>query len=89
MTNPQKPITVEAGDLRRAAALTVHYGRSNDDGVKAVFAETAEAQRVMQLILAMLQMNDEIVPLLYTPDGLAILSRHVLRLAGMEQEGDA
>ena len=86
MTNPKPPVTLEAGDLRRAAALTVHYGRSNEDGVKALFRETAEQGRVMQLILAMLALNDEVVPLLYTDAGLTILSAHVMRLAGLEEE---
>lgn len=80
------PTQVEAGDLRRAAALIVHYGRGNEDGVKALFAETSTVQRPVPLILAILALTDEIVPAIYSEAGMQIVSQHVIRLAGMEDD---
>lgn len=81
MTNLQ----VEAADLRRAAALIVHYGRNNEDGVKAIIAETSDAKRPVPLILALLTLTDQVVPALYTDLGMSLLSAHILKLAGIEE----
>lgn len=85
MTN-NDPLQPNADDARRAAALTVHYGRGNEDGVKALIAETAEEGRAMQLIFSLLALTDEVMPAIYTREGLQIMSSHVVRLAGMAED---
>lgn len=80
------PAQINPADARRATALVVHYGRNDEEGVKAVLAEVAEVGRAMQLVFALLALNEEIMPALYTPAGLDLMSRHVLRLAGIDEE---
>ena len=46
-----------AGDNRRAAALTVHYGRGDTAGVNAVMEETVGADRVTALYLAVMDLH--------------------------------
>lgn len=78
MTNPA------AGDCRRAAALVAHHGNNNVDGINAVLQEAAEADRVTQLFLAILDLYQTIVPALYTKLGMQALSQTVLDIANRE-----
>lgn len=80
-------VKLTPGDLRRAAALVVHYGQDSPQGVAAILEETAEENRAAALVLAIVSMYDEIVPAIHTDTGLQILSRHVMQLAGFEEEG--
>lgn len=84
MTN--NPAQISAADARRASALTVHFGRGDGDGVEAVLAEVAEEKRTMQLVFALLHLNNEVMPAIYTDAGLDLMSRHVLTLAGMDEQ---
>lgn len=86
MTDPVD-VTPTPGDVRRAAALMVHHGRQDQDGLRAVVAEIAESKRVLPAMLALITLTEEVVPLLYTVDGMDLLSRHVIRLAGLEFDG--
>ena len=45
MANAAAAITTDAGDNRRAATLTVHYGRGDTAGVNAVLEETIAGGR--------------------------------------------
>lgn len=74
--------TISTGDHRRAGTLTVHYGRGDAEGVNTVLAETLEADRVMQLITAVMYLHAYAASILYTPDGLACLTQMVHTLAG-------
>lgn len=75
MTNPT------AGDQRRATALAVHYGHDRLDGVNAIIAEASEAERIVPLIAAILNMHHLVVPILLTRDGLACLTKMIYTLA--------
>lgn len=81
---PVLPLT--PADHRRAAALTVHYGRGDVDGVQAVTTEAVEEHRSLALIFALLALNDQIVPAVYTELGLQFVSNYVVTLAGMEEQ---
>lgn len=74
------------GDRRRAAAVVVHYGNSDFDGVNAILREVAETDRVSPFILALLDLYSALVPELRTELGMSLMAAHVMRLAGMEQE---
>jgi hypothetical protein len=82
MASTTADITTDAGDNRRAATLTVHYGRGDTAGVNAVLAETVDVDRVTALYLAVLNLHREVIPKLYTVDGLACLTDLVYTLAG-------
>ena len=73
-------ITCDAGDHRRAAALTCHYGRGNGDGIDALMVETVELDRVMPLIMSVLGLHEQVVPILLSSDGVACLSVMVFQL---------
>lgn len=75
-----------AADFRRAAALIAHFGRSNAEGIVAILHEVREPRDATALLFAVLSFYDEVVPLLHTEAGTAILSNHVVRLAGIEAE---
>lgn len=83
---PNNPADLTPADMRRASALVVHWARRDQEGVQAVLAETSEAGRAVSLILAVISMYDEIVPAIHTELGMSLLSHHVLRLAGMDEE---
>jgi hypothetical protein len=87
VTNDLTPeqITALAGDRRRAAAAVVHYAQHNLDGINEVLREAAEIDRVTPLILALLDVYDQMVPELRTDLGMSFLSSHIMRVAGMEQ----
>lgn len=75
-------IATDAGDNRRAATLTVHYGRGDTAGVNAVLEETVAVDRVTALYLAVLNLHREVIPKLYTLDGLGCLTELIHTLAG-------
>lgn len=79
-------ITLQPADHRRAAALVVHFGHGDSGGMAAVFRETNECQRLTELMLGVLSLYDAVVPELRTDLGMQLMSAHVLRLAGMENE---
>ena len=81
MTNPA------AGDNRRATALVVHYGNDNLDGVNAILREAVEVDRVSLLIANVVDLHDQIVPILLTEDGIACLSQMMYSLAE-DQDAD-
>ena len=73
--------TPNAGDNRRAATLTVHYGHGDTAGVNAVLEETIGVNRVTPLYLAVLNLHQVVIPKLYTADGLACLTELLYTLA--------
>ena len=78
-------ISLEIADLCRASALVAHFGRDDAEGVHAVLQETVDARRTTQLLLAVLDLYNQIVPELRTPLGMSLMSSHILRLAGLEE----
>ncbi|RIT84232.1 hypothetical protein D2E82_03240 [Mycobacteroides abscessus] len=71
-------------DIRRAARLIAHHGNSNVDGVNSVLEDAAEADRVTELVLALLNLYETILPALYAPTGLRALQQTVLDFAAQE-----
>jgi hypothetical protein len=63
MTNTS---AINAGDHRRALALITHRQREFWGGVKAVLDEAVSARRETQLLLAVVDTFDDLVPLLRT-----------------------
>lgn len=68
---------ITPADNRRATALVCHFGRQNTAGLNAVFLETTEADRPVELIQAVLALHAGVIPILFTPDGLACASQMI------------
>jgi hypothetical protein len=79
-------ITLQPADHRRAAALIVHFGQGDTEGMAAIFREVNEDARLTELMLAVLSLYNEMVPEVRTQLGMSLLSSYVMRLAGMEDE---
>lgn len=82
MASTAATISTNAGDNRRAATLTVHYGRGDTAGVNAVLEETVATNRITALYLAVMNLHREVIPKLLTVDGLGCLTELVHTLAG-------
>ena len=85
MTEPGDHLTITAADNRRAAALVAHHARRDFDGINAILGETTEAKRATELIFAVLDLYQELVPAVHTPLGLQFLSSYLHRVAGIEE----
>lgn len=81
MTNPL------AADCRRASALVLNYGRRDHAGVNAILQESAEVDRVTDLIVATLSLFQSVVPVFVTEYGMHAMGQVVLGLAN-DHEGD-
>ena len=81
-------IEVKAADIRRAAALIVHYGHQDDAGMDAILQEANEPNRIAELILATIRVYETLIPLLHTEAGLALLRRTITDMA-VREEHDA
>ncbi|EPQ76923.1 hypothetical protein [Mycobacterium marinum] len=78
MTNTIGPT---AGDYRRAAVLTLHYRRSNREGVVAIVEETNAEDRAAQLLLAVLGLHKFLITRLRTDDAIILLADWVHGMA--------
>ncbi len=83
--NKQTPILEDA---RRAAAMVVHFGRRDVDGVNEVIRQVSDDEdpsaATARLLFATLEMYAGILPMLHTPRGLALLSAMVVDLAAVD-----
>uniref|UniRef100_A1UHF9 Uncharacterized protein n=1 Tax=Mycobacterium sp. (strain KMS) TaxID=189918 RepID=A1UHF9_MYCSK len=77
--------TINAGDFRRAAALITQHTSRDDTGCNAVLQEAAEAGRVTELILGILDVYETLTPLLHSPLGIAALRNIIADLARREE----
>lgn len=85
MTNQPDEMTPD--DQRRAAALMAHYGNTNIDGINAILAECdGDNGAATRLMLAVLDLTNQIMPAIYTRVGLQLLSRHILDMAKLDTE---
>lgn len=75
-----------AGDYRRAAAMIVHHARRDQPGQNAVVTEALQADRLGNLLQAVLHLYEQMLPELRSPLGLQLLSSKVVELAGMEEQ---
>jgi hypothetical protein len=69
-------------DCRRAAALVIHHARGDVDGINAILQEAAEADRVTQLFIAVLDLYQTLLPELRTQVAIGLLSNWVAKIAG-------
>lgn len=76
-----------AADSRRAAALVSHYSIREVDGCNVVMREAMDTGRVAEMITALCDLFQRIVPALVTGYGMALMSEHVLIMAD-DDEGD-
>lgn len=78
-------LTVTAADNRRAAALVAHHGRGDAQGLSAILAEVNDCHRPTELVLAVLDLYQQLVPAIHTPLGLQFLSSYLHKVAGLEE----
>jgi hypothetical protein len=71
-------------DTRRAARLVTADSEQNLDAINAVLQEAAAANRVTQLVVAILSMFSTLVAILYSEVGLRTLERSILDWAARE-----
>lgn len=71
-------------DHRRAAAIVIHHGTANIDGINEILAD-AEG-RATELLLSVLGLYGTLVPELRTPTGQNFMASYVLELAGIAIE---
>jgi uncharacterized Zn finger protein len=85
MNNKQMP-TLE--DARRAAALVVHFGRRDAEGVNEVIAQVNEdldpQAATARLLFGVLELYAGILPALHTARGLALLNTMVVDLSRVD-----
>jgi hypothetical protein len=77
-------VTLEAGDVRRAAAFLAHHLDGNGDGLADVLAEAVELHRSVNLLFAVTALFGELIPELRTPSGIALVREAVLVMAAQE-----
>ncbi|WNG95295.1 hypothetical protein [Mycobacterium sp. ITM-2016-00318] len=82
MTNAFVTVT----DARRAAALIAHYSVANVEGCNLILKEANDEQRVTNLIQAILDVYQTIVPLLHTELGVTAIRGCIATLAMREEE---
>jgi hypothetical protein len=80
MTDQEK--SLHRDDCRRGAALVVHHARGDVDGINAILQEAAEADRVSDLFIALLDLYQTLVPELRTELAIKLLSATVTKIAG-------
>ncbi len=78
-------IEVTAADFRRACALVVHHRNRNTDGCNAVLAEVNDTDRIAELIFAVLDLYEKLIPILHTEIGVSVLNQLILDMAAREE----
>ncbi len=80
--SPQTPQLIDA---KRAAALVVHFGRRDLEGVNDVIntvnADPDPNAATARLLFAVLELYAGVLPMLHTARGLALLSQMVVDLS--------
>jgi hypothetical protein len=71
-------------DRQRAARLIAHHAKANVDGINQVLQSAAQANHGTQLIIAILNLYEILLPQLQTPLGLRCLEQSVVELAVKE-----
>ena len=74
-------------DCRRAALLVIRHDRRDAPRINAVLKEAAEADRVTELVVALLSLYSILMPMLYSQLGLQVLQRSILNWAAREDAG--
>lgn len=69
---------------RRAAALLLHYVRTDSPGIAAVIEECADGSATLDLVLGLCALYFATVPNVLTREAVASLEAELLHLAGQE-----
>jgi len=77
-------IEVKAADVRRAAALYAHYGAGNDEGLNAIWEDAVSLGRVAELLIGTLFVFNNLVPLIFTENGVKLMQGIVGQMATRE-----
>lgn len=80
-------MNIEPSDHRRALALIVHHSRDDIDGINVTLKEAVNERRATQLVLSLLEVFSHLVVELRTQTVSDLITDHILRLAGLEDEG--
>ncbi|MFV8233695.1 hypothetical protein [Mycolicibacterium fortuitum] len=72
-----------AADARRAAAITIHHRRGNNEGLHTILVESVETARPAELVLAILELHCNAIVELKTAAGVDLMARYVQALAAM------
>jgi hypothetical protein len=75
-------------DYRRAAGVIAHHGNGNADGFRSVMQEACDADRVAEMLVAILKLYKSQLPMLYTPLGLQTLLNTELDFFEQEMNDD-
>ncbi|UUO03630.1 hypothetical protein M4D79_12110 [Mycolicibacterium novocastrense] len=75
-------------DVRRAAQLIAHQANDNRAAINAVLIEADEDDRINELVNAILNLYETLLPALYSPTGLHALQRTIIDYAAQEDDGD-
>ncbi len=73
-------------DCRRAARLVIAHSLRDLDAVTAVLTEARNADRVTEILLAVMSTYRSYVPQLYSDVGLSVLQRSVIDFAAREDQ---
>jgi hypothetical protein len=78
-------IEITAADFRRACALIVHHRNRNTDGCNAVLQQVNETERIAQLIFGILDLYQQLIPILHTELGITVLNQLIIDMAAREE----
>lgn len=82
------PIRLTHDDIQRAAAITLHFGRDDHEGVQDVLQAAAEEKRTIHLALALVDLQHQIVPAIYTDLGMQFMSNYVMNIVKSNEQKD-
>ena len=78
-------IQITAADFRRACALVIHHRNRNIDGCNAVLREVDDTDRITELIFAVLDLYQQLIPILHTEIGITVLNQLIMDMAAREE----
>lgn len=82
----QHRIELDAADHRRALVALSHYLNDNAAGLAAIFQETNETGRRIEMTLAMMHVFVQLIPEFRTDLGQQMLSQQIMHAATAEGE---
>ncbi len=74
---------------RQAAAMVIHFARSDAAGFNAIVEELESGADVRNLILGILALFRSVLPVLMSPAGIALVESVIADLAADEHGGPA
>ena len=87
---PHSNLAPTRDDAQRAAALIVHFGRRDVEGcneiVRQVATDDDPSAAATRLLFAVMEVYQELVPVLHTPRGLQLLTAVIVDLANVDEK---